>query len=202
MKLVPCLTPSDEEQEGGELPQERDGHLNSQLEQAVDDLLRAYKESTADSAFASCVNILQRLPNASCEIDEVSWETLRARLQVALGEYAQSKVVASDAVSTASALWRTAFFPLVVVMEAWSRTTVFYLDAFYSLASSLINKEITFNVAGFDCRSRYWACGTAAPGAGKSPSLEPLKEAASARSLCHSLCAGKVPNKSLQGNSC
>eukprot|EP00438_Fugacium_kawagutii_P024089 Skav218388 [mRNA] locus=scaffold3482:8652:12922:- [translate_table: standard] len=78
-------------------------------------------------------------------------------------------------------LWRTCFFPLAVLFEAWGRSTglptIFYLDAFYTLLSSLLHKSITYQVANFHCRARYWAVGTAAPGSGKSPALEPLKRA-------------------------
>ena len=67
------------------------------------------------------------------------------------------------------------------MLEAWSRTTgipaVFYVDFFHTLLASLLHKDVYYNVAGFPCRSRYWAIGTAPPGSGKSPSLEPLKEA-------------------------
>ena len=43
--------------------------------------------------------------------------------------------------------------------------------------ASLLKKDITYRVANFSCRARYWAVGTAAPGSGKSPALDPLKQA-------------------------
>ena len=70
---------------------------------------------------------------------------------------------------------------LYILLEAWSRTTgiptVFYIDSFRTLLASLLHKDTCYDVAGFPCRSRYWSVGTAAPGSGKNPSLEPLKEA-------------------------
>ena len=36
---------------------------------------------------------------------------------------------------------------------------------------------MVYDVADFSRRARYWAFGTAAPGSGKSPALEPLKTA-------------------------
>ncbi|CAK9047711.1 Uncharacterized protein SCF082_LOCUS26680, partial [Durusdinium trenchii] len=117
----------------------------------------------------------------SCELRETEWRTFCERLWNAVEEYMQSEIVAAEAVELEAPLWRTCFLPIVVLFDAWSKTTglptVFYLDAFYSLISSLLNKNITFNAANFACRARYWAVGTAAPGSGKSPALDPLKNA-------------------------
>ncbi|CAK9086660.1 unnamed protein product, partial [Durusdinium trenchii] len=117
----------------------------------------------------------------SCELRETEWSTFCERLWNAVEEYMQSEIVAAEAVELEAPLWRTCFLPIVVLFDAWSKTTglptVFYLDAFYSLISSLLNKNITFNAANFACRARYWAVGTAAPGSGKSPALDPLKNA-------------------------
>ncbi|CAJ1453396.1 unnamed protein product, partial [Effrenium voratum] len=77
-------------------------------------------------------------------------------------------------------LWRTSFYPILVLMEAWSRSTgmptVFYYDAFCALLMGLLHKEICVDVAGYPCRSRYWAIGTARPGSGKSPAVDPMVE--------------------------
>ena len=129
--------------------------------------------------------VLESLPVLSCETQAAPWATLEQRLDAATQQYVVSKVTSPDAVATACAIWRTAFFWIVVLMEAWSRTTgmptVIYIDTFYALVSSLVNKNIDFDAAGFPCRARYWACGTAAPGSGKSPAMEPLKAAASSK---------------------
>ena len=69
-------------------------------------------------------------------------------------------------------LWRTSFYPVLVLMEAWSRSTgmptVFYYDAFCALLMGLLHKEIAVDVAGYPCRSKYWTIGTARPGSGKA----------------------------------
>ena len=75
-------------------------------------------------------------------------------------------------------LWRTSFYPLLVLMEAWSRSTgmptVFYYDVFCALFMGLLHKDIAVDLAGHSCRSRYWVIGTARPGSGKSPAVDPL----------------------------
>ena len=77
-------------------------------------------------------------------------------------------------------LWRTSFYPVLVLMEAWSRSTgmptVFYYDAFCALLMGLLHKEIAVDVAGYPRRSRYWTIGTARPGSGKSPAVDPMLE--------------------------
>ena len=92
------------------------------------------------------------------------------------------RVFENDALTSEAAVrlqypvWRTTFLPLAVLFEAWSRTTgmptVFYIDSFAALLLGLINKDITVDVAGFPCQSRYWAVGTAQPGSGKSPAVD------------------------------
>ena len=78
-------------------------------------------------------------------------------------------------------IWQASFLPLAVLVEAWSRATglpaLFYMDAFHGLLLGLLHKDITTDVAGFKCRSRYWAVGTAQPGSGKSPAVDPMVEA-------------------------
>ncbi|CAK9086653.1 unnamed protein product, partial [Durusdinium trenchii] len=150
---------------------------NAPLERrvAVEGLLCAYR------AGSNCVEQLAAMEHFSCELRETEWSTFCERLWNAVEEYMQSEIVAAEAVELEAPLWRTCFLPIVVLFDAWSKTTglptVFYLDAFYSLISSLLNKNITFNAANFACRARYWAVGTAAPGSGKSPALDPLKNA-------------------------
>ena len=157
----------------GLLPEHGNGE--AELEAAVTKLLDTYRSRE------DCLSVLAEVPDFSCEIAGVSWEVLTQRLQQCVPEYVKSKVTGADAVQLGSPLWRTCFFPLAVLLQAWSRTTgipaIFYIDAFCTLAGSLLNKHVAFDVAGFACRARYWAVGTAAPGSGKSPSLEPLKEA-------------------------
>ena len=128
-----------------------------------------------------CVQTLACLPLYSCEVLDPSWSDLCGRLDRCMQEYVQGKIVAADAVYLATPLWRTCFFPIAVLLEAWSRTTglptLFYIDSFFALLASLLNKQVNYNVAGFDVRARYWAVGTASPGSGKSPALDPMKDA-------------------------
>ena len=106
---------------------------------------------------------------------------MQHRLQAAVAEYVTNNITGANAVYLANPLWRTCFLPVAVLFEAWSRTTglptIFYIDAFYALVSSLLKKDISYRVGSFPCRARYWAVGTAAPGSGKSPALDPLKHA-------------------------
>ncbi|CAE7236068.1 unnamed protein product [Symbiodinium sp. CCMP2592] len=157
----------------GLLPQDSDGHL--QFEASVAALLETYKSGE------DCAPTLASLPLYSCEVLDPSWSDLRGRLDRCLQEYVQGKIVAADAVYLATPIWRTTFFPIAVLLEAWSRTTglptLFYIDSFFALLASLLNKQVSYNVAGFDVRARYWAVGTASPGSGKSPALDPMKEA-------------------------
>ena len=143
---------------------------------AVENLLAAYSGGTS-----TVLEELRSLPLFSCEVAEATWEDLCQRLRVSVQEYAKQSLVAADAVQLATPLWRTTFFPLAVLFEAWSRTTglpaIFYTDSFYSLVGSLLSKHMSYDVAGFPARARCWAVGTASPGSGKSPTLEPLKQA-------------------------
>ena len=159
---------------GGLLPQGCDGHL--EFEEAVENLLAAYSGGTS-----TVLEELRSLPLFSCEVAEATWEDLCQRLRVSVQEDAKQSLVAADAAQLPTPLWRTTFFPLAVLFEAWSRTTglpaIFHTDSFYSLVGSLLNKHISYDVAGFPARARCWAVGTAFPGSGKSPTLEPLKQA-------------------------
>lgn len=147
----------------------------AELDDAVRRVLEAFERGRDVEA------VLQNLPLFSKEILEADFGMLRERLSTVVPQYVESNITGSDAVHLACPLWRTCFFPLAVLFEAWSRTTglptIFYVDAFYTLVSSLLKKTITYRVANFECRARYWAVGTAAPGSGKSPALEPLKKA-------------------------
>ena len=146
-----------------------------ELERAVAALLHAYGSGE------SVDSVLNRLPMFSTEITDASWAHFQMRLNAAVREYVCCNITAAEAVNLATPLWRTCFFPILVLFETWGRTTglptIFYVDSFYTLLASLLKKDITYNAANFACRARYWAVGTAAPGSGKSPALEPLKKA-------------------------
>lgn len=85
-----------------------------------------------------------------------------------------------EAVELQYPLWRTCFYPVLVLTEAWSRSTgmptAFYYDAFCALVMGLLHKDIAVDVAGYPRRSRYWAMGIARPGSGKSPAVDPMVE--------------------------
>ena len=147
----------------------------AELDAAVESLLEAFGRGEDYDV------VLEALPLFSSEIADATWSHMCARLRFAVTEYTKCNITGADAVYLATPFWRTCPFPLAVLCEAWSRTTglptVFYLDAIYTLVSSLLKKDVTYRVSNFSCRARYWAVGTAAPGAGKSPALEPLKRA-------------------------
>ncbi|OLQ05533.1 60S ribosomal protein L15 [Symbiodinium microadriaticum] len=126
----------------------------------------------------NAVECLAALPHHSPEIVQSSFEHLRRKLHVLVSAYAQDHLTSEEAVKVQYPLWRASFYPLAVLFECWSRSTgipaVFYTDTFASLVTSMLHKEIGADVAGFRSRSRYWCCGTAQPGGGKTPALEPM----------------------------
>ena len=146
-----------------------------EMEQAVTAVLRAFAEGE------DVKKIFKKIPSFATELTGIDFHDSRARLDAAVAEYVKSDITGVDAVYLAMPVWRTCFLPLVVLCEAWSRTTglpsIFYLESFFTLFSSLLHKQIAYRVGNFACRARYWAVGTAAPGSGKSPALEPLKQA-------------------------
>ena len=107
---------------------------------------------------------------------EASVFSFRAGLVSMLKPYIGSK----QAVEITIPSQRCCVYPLVVLFEAMSRATsmpsAFYLDSFFALMSSLMHKEICADVSGFESRSRYWVVGTAEPGSGKSPAMNPLRD--------------------------
>ena len=157
----------------GFLPENNDGQMEA--EDAVQKLLERHR------AGEDCMSLLRGLPHIASEVEAISLGSSTRELPQVVQEYMQSHITATEAVELSQPLWRTTFFPVYVLLEAWSRTTgipeVFYVNSFHTLLASLLHKDVYYNVAVFPCRSRYWAVGTAAPGSGKSPSLEPLKKA-------------------------
>ncbi len=85
------------------------------------------------------------------------------------------------AVDVLQHLWLYHPWPLCVLVEAWSRTSaipaVFYLDAVLCCSGALVHKEVGVDAMGFRSRPRYWVVATGAPGTGKSPALDPVREA-------------------------
>lgn len=57
---------------------------------------------------------------------------------------------------------------------AQSMPAAFYHDSFLSCFCSILNKNISVAIAGFEARSRFWVADTAEPGSGKSPAIDPI----------------------------
>ena len=158
------------------LPEEHDGHM--EFEEAVESLLAAYRSGGR----GACAQQLQALPMFSCEIAEQSWEVFCERLRASVHEYARQRIVAADAVQLASPLWRTTLFPVAVLFETWSRTsglpTVCYIDSFMSLVGSLLNKHMSYDVAGFFCPRSFLGLWNSVARLGEKPGFGPPQRSA------------------------
>ncbi|CAJ1384712.1 unnamed protein product [Effrenium voratum] len=137
-----------------------------EFERAVDLVLETYRSGGAVHAV---------------ELEALPFAALGQRLQDLVAAYEIDGIGSTEAVWLQPMIWQASFLPLAVLVEAWSRATglpaLFYMDAFHGLLLGLLHKDITTDVAGFKCRSRYWAVGTAQPGSGKSPAVDPMVEA-------------------------
>lgn len=155
----------------------------AEFEEAGEAVLQTFQQG------GNAADTSTRIPDFSAESAETPWTTIQARLSAAVIEYVKSNITGAEAVYLAMPLWRTCFLPMAVLFEAWSRTTglptIFYIDAFSTLMSSLLRKDITYRVTNFPCRARYWAVGTAAPGE-EVGSLAALVAAPSQRTSCQS----------------
>ncbi|CAE6960638.1 RPL15 [Symbiodinium sp. CCMP2592] len=196
-----CLSPTDSRQFGGSAPSQqetcaqataaigakgaasmsRESTLtaNSRIdegsrsfESAVENLLEAFEKGE------DVLPVLAALRAQSPEVASCSFEEIQCTLPQLLRAYETDRLSSEEAVRLQYPLWRCQFYPMAVLFEAWSRTTglpsVFYHDAFSSLLTSILHKDIGVDLAGFRSRSRYWSCGTAQPGGGKTPALEPM----------------------------
>ena len=155
------------------------------FENAVEDLLQAFERGE------DVLRVLASLPPHSPEVAGCSFDELQHMLQQLVRAYETDRLSSEEAVCLQYPLWRCHFYPVAVLFEAWSRSTglpaLFYHDAFSSLLTSLLHKDIGADLAGFRTRSRYWSCGTAQPGGGKTPALEPMLQMlqASMKKLSH-----------------
>ena len=145
---------------------------SDRFEADVEHLLTVFEQG------GDAITHLAALPRHSPEVEETSFAYLRDKLSCLVNAFETDRLASDDAVKLQYPLWRAGFYPLAVLFECWSRSTgipaVFYADAFASLASSIWHKDIGADIAGFTTRSRYWCCGTAQPGGGKTPALEPM----------------------------
>ena len=127
-----------------------------------------------------CVSFLQRLPpylESPCMCDNANTVQMLEHAARIL-EWAPTR--AEDLVKQQTQLWKCGPYPLIVMFEAYSRATgiptVFYWDSFLAFFSSLIHRDVAVHIGGFDMRARYWVAGTAQPGTGKSPALDPFRK--------------------------
>ena len=143
-----------------------------EFENAVSEVLLAFEKGEDVN------HILWQLPAYSADTAAASYEQLTEQLFPLVAAYESDALTAQEAVRLQYQLWKSTFFPLAVLVEAWSRTTgmpaVFYLDSITAVCMGLLHKEIAVDVAGWECRSRYWAVGTAQPGSGKSPAVDAI----------------------------
>jgi hypothetical protein len=75
----------------------------------------------------------------------------------------------------------TTTYTLVVLCLAASRSTghpmVFYLDSILAACGSLHNLHLGVQTRNYFSKARYWCVGSALPGMGKSPALNPVMDA-------------------------
>ncbi len=125
----------------------------------------------------SCKRFLLDLPGTAPSLSCDSGAALE-QLQREIDTLCQGSYCCESALETALPLWTTTSYPVAVLFEALSRSTglptAFYLDAFLSLVSCVLHKELSVAIAGFDARGRFWIADTAEPGGGKSPALQPF----------------------------
>ena len=127
-----------------------------------------------------CKAFLRSLPAYSHGSEESSIEEALSSFRAGLASLVDPYVGSKQAVEVNVALYKCHIYPLVVLCDAMSRTTSmptsFYLDSFLAFFSSLLHKDVSADISGFASRSRYWVVGTAEPGSGKSPAMNPLRD--------------------------
>ncbi len=106
-------------------------------------------------------------------------EDAAARFQAGARAWLNLPLSVESAAHVQMPFWECTCYPLAVVMGALSKCTgtpaLLYMDAFMTLATSLIHKDVSVRNAHFRSRARFWSIATAAPGCGKNPALDPLK---------------------------
>ena len=158
--------------DGDFLPVDHDGHAT--FEQHVLGLLAAYDKSLEEvEAF------LRQLPLYAPSLHRLGPRAMLRRFSIGIDSLQHGSFDCTHAIDVEIPMWRTIVYPLAVLFSALSRCTsmptVFYLDSFIALLSSVLHKDIAVRVAGFMSRARFWCSSTQEPGAGKSPALDPLR---------------------------
>ncbi len=145
------------------------------VEQDVEELLRLFL------ANESCEDFLRSLPEYVSEdgapktLPEMdAW--LESAIQGMAGEAINSKA----RLEMLPYLADTTLYPLIVLCEAAAQANgipfEFLLDSFVAVAHSLLNKHFCVHLGQYESKSRYWVVGTAEPGVGKSPAIEPIMQ--------------------------
>ena len=161
----------DHRDSGPPFASQKDGTL--EFESAVEQVLQAFETGEDVS------QVLLNLPPYSADLRCASFNDITFQLAPLVAAYEHDdSLTAQEAVRLQYQLWQSTFFPLAVLLEAWSRTTgmpaVLYLDCITAVCMGLLHKDIAVDIAGWECRSRCWAVGTAQPGSGKSPAVDAI----------------------------
>ena len=140
---------------------------------ARDELLRRFV------AHDSCAAFLQTLPPYASEHgspdslqDMDAW--VEKRLDIVVAERMNSKAKLDSLPYLADTLP----YPLAVLCEAAAQANgmpfEFFVDTIVAACHSLLNKDFYAQLGQYRSKSRYWFVGTAEPGVGKSPAMEPV----------------------------
>ena len=128
-----------------------------------------------------CNAVLQGLPDFQTQDEAVPVNVAASARHAELADLCEDNVNGATAMQVQPFLGDTAFYPLLVLLQAASWATdmplVFYIDIVYALVCSVLRKELYVQLNGRKTKNRYWTAATADIGQGKSPAMEPLLEA-------------------------
>ncbi len=123
---------------------------------------------------------LSALPLFLPSVAKLSAESVSRRFAAGAQAWCGLPLSVEAAESTEVPHWRTFPYPRAVLFEALAQScgtpAVFYVDAFAALLRSILHKNLAVANPPFTTRARYWVAGTAAPGCGKNPALDPLRD--------------------------
>ena len=172
----PTATP--QLREAAPLPSSQEGIVlqgQDRLDSDVQELLRRFE------AGESCEGFLMTLPDyvqasgaPSTFLETDAW------LEQTINAMATEHVNSKARLEMMPYLADTTYYPLMVLCdaaaEAGGMPLEFLLDSLTAVAHSLLNKHFHVKLGQFESRSRYWVVGTAEPGVGKSPALDPIMQ--------------------------
>ena len=141
----------------------------------VQELLRRFESGE------SCLSFLSSLPAyVECSGQPSTLSETDAWLEATAASMATEHVNSKARLDMLPYLADTTYYPLFVLCEAAADASgmpvEFLLDSFVAVAHSLLNKHFHVQLGQFESRSRYWVVGTAEPGVGKSPALDPIMQ--------------------------